>query len=330
MGSRATLVKTLSIFVLALYVVVTPAWAQQDQGGTPDAPAADEPQAAQQQGSDAAPSGESAGPQGAPTEPARIAPATLTVPAGAVIAVRTNQWLSSDQNHTGDTFSGVLDQPIVAGGWVVARRGQTVMGRVSVAQKANQGNGVSKLGVEITELTLVDGRQSPVSTQMQQVAPSPAPQRDAGRSVATVGTTTVLGTIVGGVVGGGEGAAIGAAVGATAGVAAVMYTRGRPTTMAPETLLSFRVESPLSVSTENSQVAFRPVTQGDYKDQDAYANYPERRGAGRGPGGYPPAYFYGGYGYCGAWGWGCYPGAYWGGGFYGFGPAVVIRRGFRR
>jgi hypothetical protein len=329
MGSRAKLVKAFSVFILALFVAAIPAWARQDQDAAPSAPAADDPATAQQQGNEVTPAGEPAESQGAP-EAYRIAPARLTVPAGTVIAVRINQWLSSDQNHTGDAFSAVLDQPIVAGGWVVARRGQTVMGRVAVAQKANQGNGVSKLGVEITELTLVDGRQEPVSTQMQQAAPRPAPQRDAGRAVSTVGTTTVLGTIVGGVVGGGEGAAIGAALGATAGVAAVMYTRGRPTTIAPETLLSFRVESPMFISTENGQVAFRPVTQGDYKDQDAYADSPARRRPGRGPGYPPPAYYYGGYGYCGPWGWGCYPGAYWGGGYYGFGPAVVIRRGFRR
>ena len=32
-------------------------------------------------------------------------------------------------------------------------------------------------------------------------------------------------------------------------------------------------------------MAFQPVTQGDYKDQDAYANPPRRRGSGPG---YPP------------------------------------------
>jgi hypothetical protein len=330
MRAKAMAVKAFSVLVLAFCMAAPPTWARQDQQpAAPNAPAADEPATAQQQGSDAAPLPQDAEPQGAPTEPVTNVPLTLTVKAGTVIPVRINQWLSSDQNHPGDTFSAVLDQPIVADGWVVARRGQTVIGRVAVAQKANQGNGVSRLGVEITELTLVDGRQAPVSTQMQQAAPSPAPQTDPGRKVATVGTTTVLGTIVGAAVGGGEGAAIGAALGATAGVAAVMYTRGRPTAIAPETLLSFRVESPLSISTENSQVAFRPVTQTDYKDQDAYANYPARRGSGRGPGYPPPAYYYG-YGYCGPWGWGCYPGAYWGAGFYGFGPGVVIRRGFRR
>jgi hypothetical protein len=231
------------------------------------------------------------------------------VPAGALISVRVNQWLSSDRNHAGDTFSAVLDQPVVAHGWVVARRGQTVIGRVDVAQKASDGNGVSKLGLEITELTLVDGEQIPVSTEMQQTAPAPRSSYPGSteRDVATVGTTTVLGTIVGAAVGGGTGAAIGAGLGATAGIAAIMYTRGRPTTVAPETLLTFRLAAPLEIATEKGAVAFQPVAQGDYKDQDAYSDAPRRRSPGPG---YPPPDYYYGYG-CGPWG-GCYPGPYFG------------------
>jgi len=179
---------------------------------------------------------------------------------------------------------------------------------VDVAQKASDGNGVSKLGLEITELALVDGEQIPVSTEMQQTAPAPRYSYPGSteRDVATVGTTTVLGTIVGATVGGRTGAAIGAGLGATAGIAAIMYTRGRPTTVAPETLLTFRLAAPLEISTEKGAVAFQPVTQGDYKDQDAYSNAPRRRSAGPG---YPPSpyYYYG----CGPWG-GCYPGPYFG------------------
>src|SRR4029077_730793 len=171
-------------------------------------------------------------------------------------------------------------------------------GRVDVAQKASDGNGVSKLGLEITELSLVDGEQVPVSTQMQEAAPSRAYPGSTERNVATVGTTTVLGTIVGATVGGRTGAAIGAGLGATAGLAAVLYTRGRPTSLAPETLLSFRLAAPLEISTERGPVAFQPVTQGDYKDQDAYSNARRRRSPG--PGYPPPDYYYG----CGGWGWG--------------------------
>jgi len=328
--------KGLGIFILAFCTAASPVWGQNqtssaNQGatnespyGSPDDAPASAPPA---QGGDAAaaPSQTQDAPaqtQGAP--PRAAAPPTLTLPPGAVISVRTTQWLSSDRNHPGDTFSAVLDQPVVVNGWVVARRGQTVVGRVAAAQKASQGNGVSQLGLELTELTLVDGEQLPVSTQMQQAAPSPYSQYPPGRSVATVATTTAVGTIVGAAVGRGVGAAIGAGVGATVGAAAVLSARGRATQVAPETLLSFRLQSPLAISTDKGSVAFQPVAQHDYRDQDAYATGP-RRGPAYGP--YPPApYNY--YGYSGAYpycGWYCYPGPYvgfgwgwgWGGGYYG-------------
>src|SRR5580704_13906811 len=141
MGRRAMHLRALGVFVLAFCAAALPTWGQ-DQNVPPDEPAPQQqPSDAQPQAGDAAPLPQ---PQGAPAQPARTLPATLTLPAGAVIAVRTNQWLSSDRNHPGDTFSAVLDQPLVVHGWVVARRGQTVMGRVDVAQKASQGNGVSQ------------------------------------------------------------------------------------------------------------------------------------------------------------------------------------------
>src|SRR4029077_10563839 len=129
------------------------------------------------------------------------------------------------------------------------------------------------------------------STQMQEAAPSRAYPGSTERDVATVGTTTVLGTTVEATRGGRTAAAMGAGLGATAGLAAVLYTRGRPTSLAPETLLSFRLAAPLEISTDTRAIAFQPVTEGDYKDQDAYANDPRRRGPG--PGNPPPYYYYG-------------------------------------
>jgi hypothetical protein len=319
-----------SVFLLPLCMAALPSWAGQNQSSPaapPDQPAASEPAAAQQPDSQQQGqqnTGDAGAAQAAPQEP-QSAPApsrsnlppTVNVPPGALISVRMSQWLSSDRNHAGDTFSAVLDQPIVAHGWVVARRGQSVIGRVDVAQKASDGHGVSKLGLEITELTLVDGEQIPVSTEMQQTAPAPRYPGSAARNVATTGTTAALGTIVGAAVGGGTGAAIGAGLGATAAIAAIMYTRGRPTTVAPETLLTFRLAAPLEISTEKGPVAFQPVAQGDYKDQDAYSNAPRLRSRSSG---YPRPYYY--YG-CGPWGWGCYPGPYsgpytgWGVGVWG-------------
>src|SRR5215831_2759053 len=53
---------------------------------------------------------------------------TLTLPAGSWISVRADQPLSSDHNQLGDRFTATLNQPIIADGRVVARRGQTVGG----------------------------------------------------------------------------------------------------------------------------------------------------------------------------------------------------------
>ncbi len=184
--------------------------------------------------------------------------------------------------------------------WLAA--GQVITGRVETAQKAGHGNPASKLGLSLSELTLVDGQVLPISTQLVQAGTRPA--NNTGRDVAVVGTTTALGAIIGAAAGGGTGAAIGAGVGAAGGAIGVMSTHGGPTVVQPETLLTFRLEAPLTVSTDQSQVAFQPVGQGDYdpangRDQDAYGGPRQRVLAS------PAPYPYYNYSYDPYWG---YPG----------------------
>jgi hypothetical protein len=257
-------------------------------------------------------------------------PSVLTLPAGTLVMVRTTQMLSSDQNRPGDEFTLVLDEPIVVQGWVVARRGQTVVGRVVDAERAGRGQGVSRLSVELTEIVLVDGQQTPVRTELVQVlgrGPRPNDQ------VATVGATTGVGAVIGAVAGGGEGAAIGAAIGAAAGVAGVLTARGRPTEIYPETALSFRLERPVTISTENSRQAFAPVDQRDYSaraDRNP-ARYPAER-VYPPP---PPRVYYGPYDYdydyyeYRPYGYSVYVGSS-GPYYYRGGVRVYIRPGYRR
>lgn len=199
--------------------------------------------------------------QGQPQLNQRVPPQTITIPAGTVIRMRVDDWISSDRNVIGDNFSGELEQPIVVGGWVVARRGQAQTGRVSTVKKGSLG-GTSQLGLELPMLTLVDGQQLPLETKLYEV--SGGHSGTTGRDVATVAGATGFGAIIGGIVGRGTGAAIGAGLGATAGVIGVMSTKGRPSTIPPESVVSFRLDSPVTISTENSQYAFHPVTQADY------------------------------------------------------------------
>jgi len=216
-------------------------------------------------------------------------PQSLTLPAGTVIRVRTDEWLSSEQNFPGDAFSAVLDQPVVIDGWVVARRGQAETGRVSIVKKAGHGGGTSQLGVQLSEFTMVDGQRVSLQTELVQTSTGGP---SSGQKAAVIGTTTGVGAAIGAVADGGPGAAIGAAAGAVAGAIGVQSTRGRPTVIPPEAVLSFRLQAPVTISTERSQSAFQPVTQDDYNSR-APNGRPQRFAAPGGQGYPPPVPSYG-------------------------------------
>jgi hypothetical protein len=259
-----------------------------------------------------------------PDTPRGPVPPTLTIPAGTVLLVRINEYLSSDRNQVGDRVTAVLEQPIIVNGWVVARRGQTLVGQVEAAVKAGRVKGTSQLGLELTDLTVVDGEQRPILTELWKASGGTSHGQDA----ATIGTTTALGAAIGAAADWGRGAAIGAGAGAAAGIGAVLLTRGRPTIIEPETQLSFRLVDPVKVDTTQSQQAFLPVSQQDF-DGGRQERRPRRVAGGYPPSGYgcgyyEPCYAYPGYYYPGYVGF--YPGFWWGSGFYGGGFG---HRGFR-
>jgi hypothetical protein len=294
---------------------------QQDQGPEPKArPAytpqdADRPPYSRDREMRNAPRRKDQAAQEAPrAQTSQAVPETLMVPAGTIVMVRINEFLSSDRNQVGDQFTAELEQPIVMNGWVVARRGQTVTGQVMAAQKAGRVKGVSKLGVELTDLTVVDGRQLPILTELWKGSGGTSHGQDAG----AIATTTGLGAAIGAAADWGRGAAIGAGAGAATGIAAVLLTRGRPTILEPETQLSFRLVDPLRVETGQAQQAYLPATQEDYQSGRF-----ERRGPRRVAVGYP-AYPCGYYSPCYA-----YPGHYYPG-YVGFYAGYYRRYGYRR
>lgn len=261
------------------------------------------------------------GPQGAP-------PSQLTITPGTYLTVRINQPLSSDHNQSGDAFSATLVRPVVVDGFVVAQTGQTLGGRVVEAEKAGRVQGVSKLGVQLTDLTLVDGQNVPIHSQLI----SRTGSTSVGRDVAGVGGTTALGAAVGAAADWGRGAAIGAGAGAAVGLLGVLVTRGHATVLYPEQVLTFRVEAPVTIATERAPQAFRWVEPEDY-NQGLQASRPMTPRPACGPYGCRPPSLYGAYGYPYYYGPGLYP--YWGPSFAFFygGPRFYGRgyyRGWRR
>jgi hypothetical protein len=246
-------------------------------------------------------------------------PAQLTIKQGTYVTVRVNQPLSSDHNQAGDAFTATLVRPIVVDGIVVAQRGQTIGGRVAEAQKAGRVEGVSKLVVQLTDLTLVDGQQLPIKSQLL----TRNGQTSVGRDVAGVAGTTAVGAAIGAGVNGGVGAGVGAGAGLVVGTIGVLLTRGRPTVIYPESVLTFEIQQPVTISTERAPYAFRWVDPNEYDRPYSAQGPPQYAGAGYGYSAPPPAPYYG-YGY--AYGYPYYP-YYWGGVGW-WGPSFYFGRGY--
>jgi hypothetical protein len=299
-----------------------PADQQQDQNAAPPPPPQDNNSNGVTNGPMDGPAANSNGqPNYAPRQYSNsgaILPDPLTIPAGTVIQVRTTDWLSSDKNHKGDQFIGTLAAPIIVNGWVVARRGQSVTGQVTDAVRAGRVKGVSKLQLDLGQLTLVDGQLIPVQTTLLNASAGTSKGRDATAIAVTTGT----GAAIGAAAGGGVGAGIGAGAGFVASVAGVLLTRGKPTIIPPEDVLTFKVENPISFSTVHGPHAFLPATPQDYQPvrppQPRPRPYPYAYGYPPPPpvpyGYYPYGYgyyppppvaigYYGGY-YRYGWGWG--------------------------
>jgi hypothetical protein len=243
------------------------------------------------------------------TRPAYGLPPQVTLKPGTFLTVRTNEPLSSSHNQPGDVFTASLAQPVIVDGIVIAQRGQTVYGRVAEVQKQHANN-PSRLGLELTGLTIADGTQAPMHSQLvsQQGGTTPT-----GAQVGTVAGTTAVGAAVGAAADWGRGAAIGAGAGAAAGIVGVLLTRNHPTIVYPETVLTFRVDQPLTVSTVNAPQAFRFVGPEDYNTRPGQTGPVLRRPV-------PSLYTYGPYSYYPYYPYYWGPSVYYGwGGYWGFG-----------
>ena len=215
-------------------------------------------------------------------------PSALTIKPGTFVTVRVEQELSSDRNQQGDVFNASLAQPIVVDGVVVAQRGQTVMGRVAEATKAGRAQGTSRLALQLTGLTLADGTQANVQSQLVNRNGQTSVGNGRGRS----GHHHGRGRRHRAAADWGRGAAIGAGAGAAAGIIGVLLTRGHATVVYPETLLTFRVDTPVNVDLTRAPQAFRYVGPDEYDRpvQTTVARRPSPRPY------YSPYPYYGGYG----------------------------------
>jgi hypothetical protein len=168
----------------------------------------------------------------------------VTLPAGTVIPIRMTDTLDSGKTQPNTVFHGSLAGDLIADGMVIARSGAPVTGRVIVAKDATHFAGSSELSIELTRIDTVD---HPVD-----VVTDAYDKQGAGRGKNTAvktGGGAAVGAILGGLLGGGKGAAIGAVTGGGVGAGVNGVTRGQQVQIPTETLVSFHLQSPVSVTT---------------------------------------------------------------------------------
>ena len=169
---------------------------------------------------------------------------TVTLPSGTVIPIRMTETLDSASTQSNSVFHGSLAGDLVVDGMVVARSGASVVGRVVTAKDATHFSGSSELSIELTRLDTVDHPVDVVTDAYTKQG------KGRGKNTAVkTGGGAAVGAILGGLFGGGKGAAIGAVTGGGVGAGVNGVTRGQQVQIPTETLVSFHLQSPISVTT---------------------------------------------------------------------------------
>jgi BON domain-containing protein len=180
----------------------------------------------------------------APPPPPQPTPIpTITLPAGTKLDIRLNEQLSSETAQVGDVFHGSIATPVSIGEKVAIPTTADVEGRVVDVKSAGRFKGQSDLVIELTRVMMNGKNYSIVTDRWSKEGSS------RGKATAAkVGGGAALGAIIGAIAGGGKGAAIGGAAGAGVGTGVAGATKGQQIILKPETVLSFQLQNPVTVT----------------------------------------------------------------------------------
>lgn len=197
------------------------------------------------------PAGSAPPPAGQAPAPARVTPApppvvVRTIPAGTRLLVRNNEAIDSETAEPGQEYSGVVNKDVLdADGNVAIPQGSEALLVVRSASGQGKFQGQSDVMVDVAAVK-VDGREYRLETSNF----GTAGKQGIGTNKRTgkfVGSGAALGGIIGAIAGGGKGAGIGLLAGAGAGAATQAATRGKAARIPSETLMTFRLETPVNI-----------------------------------------------------------------------------------
>jgi hypothetical protein len=169
-------------------------------------------------------------------------PTTITIPAGERLSVRTTELIDSGRASEGQTYRASLEAPLTSAGRVIVPAGAPVTLQIVSVQGAGRIKGNSELSLRTASLEY-RGRNYPIRSS---VVSEEGKARGKNTAIKT-GIGAAAGALIGGLAGGGKGAAIGSAAGGGAGLGWNALTHGQQVKIPAESVLSFRLETPLTV-----------------------------------------------------------------------------------
>ena len=164
------------------------------------------------------------------------------VPAGTTLTVRLGQAVGSKISEPGQSFSATLSSPVEVDGYTVIPRGARARGVVVDAKPLGRFKGGAVLEVKLNSIT-VNGSEKSIETS----AVTRTAKGKGKRTGVLAGGGAAVGALIGGLAGGGKGAAIGAVAGGGAGAGGAAFTGNKDIVLPAESVLSFRLRSPLEV-----------------------------------------------------------------------------------
>jgi hypothetical protein len=193
----------------------------------------------------AAPASANAVPPPAPSDPvpAQSEPEAIKIPAGSAIRVRLDQTIDSKRNRPGNRFTATLYGPVLIDGREAIPNGTRFSGHVTDAKSSGRFKGRAVIGLTLDSFT-IEGEEYRIDT----AADRRVSGRHRRRNFAFIGGGAGAGAAIGALAGGGAGAAIGAGAGAGVGATTAFFTGKKNVAIRAETILSFRLREPVTVS----------------------------------------------------------------------------------
>lgn len=183
----------------------------------------------------------------------------VTIPQGTLLQLRTSESVGTKRAKDGEPVQFTVIRDVAVGGVLAIPRGATMHGVVTEVKQAGDLGGSAVLALKLTSLDL-GGQSYPLDSDQFKVK---GPNK-AGQTVGNAVSGAIIGTIIGCAVSRGTGCAIGAAAGAGAGTAASTASPGPGVWIPAEALVTFHLNTPLTVTPVNAQEAAR-LAKGLYQ-----------------------------------------------------------------